>query len=115
MARHLFERCLCQYGYVQDIPRLVPSTPSKGIDSWFRSNIMSLARTIGDREVEVQFPKECVDGYLEWYLTVSDHRIIPPRHHGDNVVPYHVGSSQVRSSHEDDGVPLMMCCRLYMV
>lgn len=33
VARHLPERYLPQYGYVQDIPQSVPTIPYEGIDS----------------------------------------------------------------------------------
>lgn len=55
--------------------------------------------------MEVQFPVECVDGYLEWYITVSHPRIVPPSQHGDDVGPSHVGSSHVVYSHVDVRVP----------
>ncbi|CAL5189712.1 unnamed protein product [Lathyrus oleraceus] len=35
VARHLPERYLRQYGYVQDIPRPFLDIPSTGIDKWF--------------------------------------------------------------------------------
>ena len=43
--------------------------------------------------MDVQFPVECADGYLEWYLTVSQLCIIPPREHIDDARPSHVGPS----------------------
>lgn len=35
---------------------------------------------------------------LEWYLTVLHPHIIPPRNHGDDVVPSQGGASHARSS-----------------
>lgn len=105
MARHLPDRCLRQYGYVQDIPQLGLAIPFGDIDSSFCGNIMSFACGIRDCAVEVQFPTECVDGYLEWYVTLSHLRHISFRQHGDDVEPSHVGFSRVGYSHVDVGVP----------
>lgn len=56
--------------------------------------------------MEVQFPSEYVDGYLDSYLTVSHPRIIPHRKHEDDAGPSHVGSSHDGFSHADArGVP----------
>ena len=71
MARHLLERCLHLFGYVQAIPRPVHAIPFEGIDIWFVGHILGSASSIGDRVVDVQFSAECVNGYLEWYLAVS--------------------------------------------
>lgn len=76
---------------------------------------MSSARAIRDREMEVQLHAECVDGYLEWYLTVSHPLIIAPGQHGDDVGPSHVGSSHAGSSQAGVGLLLMTCFRLHMV
>lgn len=105
MARHIPERCLRQYGYVQDIPRPIPTIPSEGTDSWFYRNILSFARAIRDHAEEVQFSAVCVDGYLGWYLTVSHPHIISPRQYGDDVGHSHVRSSHDGSSHADVVVP----------
>ncbi|XP_058768762.1 uncharacterized protein LOC131642513 [Vicia villosa] len=77
MARHLPERCLRQYGYIQGIPRPVPETPAGGIDQWFQSHILSSPREIIETSVAVQQPRQCQDGYLEWFLSVSHPRVIP--------------------------------------
>lgn len=53
MARHLSERCLRNYGYVWGILQPNHVIPSEGIDNWFRGNIVSSARAIRDRAVEV--------------------------------------------------------------
>ena len=65
VARHLPERCLCQYGYVQDIPRSVLASPAGGIDRWFQSHILTSPCEIMDTVVEVQQPGQCEDVYLE--------------------------------------------------
>lgn len=76
---------------------------SECIDRWFVANIITCARSIKDHVVEVQFYRQCMDGYLEWYLIVSCPHIIPP------------------IEHEDDGGPsnarvlLMTCHRLHLV
>ncbi|XP_058752768.1 protein MAIN-LIKE 1-like [Vicia villosa] len=49
VARHFPERCLCQFGYIQGIPRSILEAP----------------------------PRQCKDGYLEWFLSVSHLRVIP--------------------------------------
>lgn len=47
-------------------------------------NVVSSSRAITNHAVEVQFLGQCMDGYLEWYLTVSHPHIIPPvEHAGD--------------------------------
>ncbi|XP_058726824.1 protein MAIN-LIKE 1-like [Vicia villosa] len=51
VARHLLERCLRQFGY--------------------------LPREIMDTAVAVQQSGQCQDGYLEWFLRVSHHRVSP--------------------------------------
>lgn len=81
-------------------PTTIPAIPSEGIDSWFIGHILGFARAIKGRAVDVQFPAECVDGYLKWYPILSHPRIISPRKHVDDVQP-----SNARSSHDDDGVP----------
>lgn len=54
VVRHLHVRCLLQYGYVQGIPRLVSNVPTKGIDKWFKSNIIIFVHSIIDYIVRVQ-------------------------------------------------------------
>lgn len=55
MAIHLPKRCLCQFGFVQDIPRPVAPVPAEGIDKWFVGNIVSSTRVIRDHALEVLF------------------------------------------------------------
>lgn len=66
---------------------------------------MSYARAIRDRAMKIQFPAECVDGYLDWYIIVSHSHIVPPRQHEDDAGPSHVGSLHDGSSHSDTEVP----------
>ena len=65
MARYLPESCLGKFGYVQGIPRPFPDVPSRGIDMWFRSNIVSRTIVIRENVVEVQFSWQFLDSYLE--------------------------------------------------
>ncbi|XP_050884844.1 uncharacterized protein LOC127087970 [Lathyrus oleraceus] len=85
VARHLPERCLRQYGYVQRIPRPVLNIPFAGINRWFQSNIINFGRAIEDHAVTVQNASQCEDGYLEWYFSVSHPCIIPPIKHTNDV------------------------------
>ncbi|XP_058784417.1 protein MAIN-LIKE 2-like [Vicia villosa] len=78
VARHLPERCLRQYGYIQGIQRTVLEAPAGGIHRWFQSHIISSPREITDTAIEVQQPRQCQDGYLEWFHSVSHPRVIPP-------------------------------------
>ncbi|XP_058771938.1 protein MAIN-LIKE 1-like [Vicia villosa] len=52
LARHLPERCLRQYGYIQGISRPVLEAPTSGIDRWFESHIISFPREIIDTTIE---------------------------------------------------------------
>lgn len=63
-------------------------------------HVVSSSRVIADHEVEVQFPVECVDSYLEWYLIVSHPRIIPSVKHADGV-----GSFDARRPSDDKPPP----------
>lgn len=49
-----------------------------GIDCWFMSNIVNSVIAIRDTTIEVQFPRQCEDDYLEWYIIVSHPHITPP-------------------------------------
>lgn len=91
VARHLSERCLRQYDYVQSIPRLVPYILFMGADWWFQSNFISSGYAIRDRAIRVQQPSQYEDGYLEWYLTVSHIHIIPFVEDTGDVGPSDVG------------------------
>lgn len=42
-----------------------------GIDMWFRFSIVSIVIAIEENAVVVHFHGQCLDGYLEWYFTVS--------------------------------------------
>ncbi|XP_058769030.1 protein MAIN-LIKE 1-like [Vicia villosa] len=53
VARHLLERCLRQFGYIQGIPRPVPETLAGGIDRWIQSHILSSLEII-DTTIAVQ-------------------------------------------------------------
>lgn len=94
MARYSLERCLCQFKYVQGIPRPFPIISYEGINRWFLSNIVSSVITIKHDEVGVYFPRQCEDGCLKWYIMVSHHRLI--------LLDYPI--DDVRLSH--DGGPL---------
>lgn len=64
MARHLPERCLRQFGYVQNIPRPIPIVPVEGINKWVIFNVITCVSAITNHVVEIQFPGQCVDGDL---------------------------------------------------
>ncbi|XP_058762512.1 protein MAIN-LIKE 1-like [Vicia villosa] len=93
VARHLPERCLRQFGYIQGIPRPVSEAPAGDIDRWFQSHILSSPREIIDTSVAVQQPGQCQDGYLECFLSVSHPRVSPSAAASD--VP---GPSSTRAS-----------------
>ncbi|XP_058776355.1 uncharacterized protein LOC131650670 [Vicia villosa] len=100
VARHFPERCLRQYGYIQDIPCPLSEAPAGGINRWFQSHIINSPREIIDIAVEVQEPGQCEDGYLEWFHIVSHPRIIPPATPSD--VP---GPSGTRDSFDSPPPP----------
>ncbi|XP_058754089.1 protein MAIN-LIKE 1-like [Vicia villosa] len=78
VARHLPERCLRQYESHHQLPR-----------------------EIIDTTVEVQQPRQCEDGYLEWFHDVSHPRVIPPAASSD--IP---GPSRTRDSSDPSPPPL---------
>lgn len=58
--------------------------PTMNIDKWFVDNVASYAHAIINYVVGVQFPRQCVDGYLEYYIIVLHPPIIPLIEHTDD-------------------------------
>lgn len=74
----------------------VTGVPSRRIDRWFRSNIVSSVIVIRENAIKLSFPRECIDFYLEWYFIVSLPRIIPHVQPANDVVSSRDGG------HSDD-------------
>lgn len=69
----------------------VPTVLPKGIDRWFRYNIINITTTIIKNAVRVSSHGQCLNGYLEWYFIVSHSHIIPHVQPADDVRPSHDG------------------------
>jgi Plant mobile domain len=72
--RHMPERVLRQYGYVQTIPRHPADIRATQIDAFWLHFEEHLAQT-GD---VAGHPSQCGLGYIEWYYTISHPYVIPP-------------------------------------
>lgn len=59
-------------------------------------NIINSTCSIRYHALEVQFPVQYVDGYLEWYLIVSHPRVVILVEYADGVGPSDIGG------HSDD-------------
>ena len=109
--RHMPERCLRQYGFVQTIPRhprdvrAAPLTPQQMDDRWL--HFSSYRAETGDG---ARYPSECVEGYLEWYYSISHPYVIapedgePPRRPPVMFDPTAVASSDVAGQDPEDAV-----------
>lgn len=65
MAIHLSYGCLCQFRYVQDIQRLVFIVLAEGIVDGLCLMFVNCVDAIINQVVDVQFLRQCLDGYLE--------------------------------------------------
>ena len=104
--RHMPERVLRQYGFVQTIPRhpiAAPLSPQQIDERWLQ--FVSYKAQTGD---VARYPSECVPGYVEWYYSISHPYIIapedgePPRpppvmFDAAAVAPVHVADQDTRS------------------
>ena len=77
--RHMPERVLRQYGYVQTIPahprdsRAQALTPQQMDERWMHfSSYVAQTRNVA------RYPSQCATGYIDWYYSISHPYIIPP-------------------------------------
>ena len=77
--RHMPDRVLRQYGYVQTIPahprdyRAAPLTPQQMDERW-----MQFASYCVQTGHVATYASECAEGYIEWYYSISHPYLIPP-------------------------------------
>ena len=86
--KHLPERVLRQYGYVQTIPapprdyRAPPVTPQQMDERW-----MHFSAHLAQTGHVARYASECAAGYIEWYYSISHPFIIPPEDGGASRPP----------------------------
>ena len=86
--KHMPERVLRQYGYVQTIPapprdyRASPVTPQQMDERWM--HFLSYLAQTGD---VARYASQCAAGYIEWYYSISHPFIIPPEDGGASRPP----------------------------
>jgi len=94
MVRHLPERVLRQYGYVQTIPRppttIMPLAPTYVAVSFFEFALHVVSQQQRGEPVLDDEPWKHLDGYIKWFYRVSHPLIVAPALVPGYVVPRHV-------------------------
>jgi len=83
---YLPERCIRQFGYIQDIPPPPPDRHAFDVGAEWIDYHSSVHRVIGGASL-VTYPYEVTNTYMEWYYRVSHPRLIRPNEDPHRPVP----------------------------